>query len=212
MVKRLGTAGRHAPLILANIIFGISAISAGSDGDWANVALLVSLFFASLVPLVVERRFRVMIPVALQLLYAVLLIGGPYWGNYLHFYTVVTPWDMIIHFYSGFVITLASVYFLVVTEQRYDLALPPWFEMVVVLSVHGFVALLWEVAEFTVDATIGTSAQLGNYDTMTDMIVGTMASFIVVVGFILLRRRGWFRWLDLFLPEGNPGLMGLRED
>lgn len=43
-------------------------------------------------------------------------------------------------------------------------------------ALAGTTALGWEIGEFTVDQLAGTTLQEGNYDTMTDLILGTVGA------------------------------------
>ncbi|GAA4284163.1 hypothetical protein GCM10022261_16940 [Brevibacterium daeguense] len=190
--SKRSTARRHAPLIVTEVILAAFALTAVFRGNGTEALLPSALFLAALVPLPVEKLAAVRIPLRLQLLYALLLLSGPFFGSHLHFYAVWSPWDTVVHFFSGFLIALAAVFALGVTIRRYRLVLPVWFEAAVVISVSASVAMLWEFAEFFADLTIGTSSQLTNTDTMTDMVVGTLSAVIVAAAFILYRQRGWF--------------------
>ncbi|MCT1607774.1 hypothetical protein M3B43_10685 [Nesterenkonia massiliensis] len=62
-------------------------------------------------------------------------------------------------------------------------------EAVIIIAVKACLAFLWEVAEFFWDLAFGTSAQDHNFDTMTDMMLGSLPGFIIARALILHRTR-----------------------
>lgn len=203
-------AARHIPMLATAGLMVASAIIAvvSEQGPTATVPLLV--LPATLPPLIVERWARIRIPFSLQLQYAVLLIAGPYIGEHIGLYHAWDPWDKWVHLYSGFAISLGIIFALGITLRRYSLSLPPWVEAVIIIAVKACVALLWEVAEFFWDLIFGTSAQDHNFDTMTDMMLGTLPGFLLAAALILHRSKGWFGHLDSLLNAPIPSAGGHR--
>lgn len=198
-----GALKRHSPLIVAEIVFVAAAISSLVWGNSSEAVLPAANVLAALAPVIFEKMTGLRIPFGLQLLYALLLLGGPFLGSYLHLYAAWPQWDTVIHFYSGFVIALGAVFAFGIVEQWYHRVLPAWLEAVLIVSVSTFVAVLWEIAEFVSDLTIGTSAQVTNEDTMLDLIAGTVAPVIAAIAFLLFRHRGWFRFFARVLQQGH---------
>ncbi|MBD2762492.1 hypothetical protein IEE91_04580 [Kocuria sp. cx-455] len=184
MTKRVSLRGmllRHTPLIIVEAVFVVSFLGDRSRGDAENAFLAMGLFQVSLTPLVVEAIGRIRIPMYLQLLYAILLFTGGYMGSYRRFYDVWEPWDTVVHFYSGIMIAVWADYILRSVERKHGFVLPRWLRATVITSVSALVAMLWEVGEFAADQTTGSRAQINNYDTMVDMITGTLSALIVAV-------------------------------
>lgn len=172
---------RHVPMIILGLIFLISLVIEMGRGFGEGMVVLVGVLLATLVPLILERLTREVIPLYLQVLYGMLLLSGGYIGSYLHFYGVWYPWDTVVHFYSGFVIALGAHYALRVIMRRYRFTMPAWFHGVILTCVGMSGAFLWEVGEFVRDLVVGGNAQVDNQDTMSDMIAGTIAALIVAV-------------------------------
>lgn len=149
-------------------------------------------------PRVVERWARVRIPGTLLTMYALILLGAPWAGTTLDLYGLWSPWDTVVHFFSGIPIGLGWLLVFGVTARRSRLVLPPWLEALVITALGAFTAVLWEVSEYTSDQTIGTQAQFNNQDTMVDMMVGTLGGLLVAVALYLHRTRGAFRWLSRY--------------
>ncbi|WP_101649623.1 hypothetical protein [Brevibacterium ihuae] len=187
---RAGAFQRHLPLLATEVICLAAVVVAVVTRQWSDIIIPALLIPAGLVPLLLERWARTPIPAWLQGLYAALLLSGPFLGSHLHFYAVWGLWDTVVHFYSGILIALGTVYALGIAYRRTDLTPPPWFEAVVVIAVSGLVALLWEMSEFTADIVVGTNAQRNNTDTMVDLVAGTSAAVLVAIPLLLRRRRG----------------------
>lgn len=194
MMKRVSLRGmllRHTPLIVIEAVFVMSFLGDMSRGDAENAFQAMGLFQVSLAPLVVEAIGRVRIPLYLQLLYAILVFTGGYMGSYQRFYDVWEPWDTVVHFFSGIMIALWAGYILRSVMRKHSFVMPRWLLATVITSFSALVAMLWEIAEFAADQAMGSRAQIDNYDTMVDMITGTLSALIVAV---ILAWRAPRRW------------------
>lgn len=184
MTKRVSLSGmllRHAPLIAVEVVLLVAFVRDTTQGNPESAFMAMGLLQVSLTPLVAEAIGRVRIPMYLQLLYAVLIFTGGYMGSYLRFYDVWEPWDTIVHFYSGIMIALWADFILRAVMRKHRFEMPRWLHAVMVTSFSALVAMLWEIGEFTADQMTGSRAQIDNYDTMIDMITGTLSALIVAV-------------------------------
>lgn len=195
---------RHIPMLATALLMVVSAVIAMVDEGWVGAVVPLLLLPATVPPVVVEKWARIRIPTNLQVQYAVLLVAGPYFGEFIGLYHSWDPWDKVVHFYSGFAIAFGIIFALGVVLRRYSLSLPAWFEAVVIIAVKASVALLWEVAEFFWDLALGTSAQDHNFDTMTDMMIGTLPGVIIAAALILHRNGQRFRYLGSLLNAPLP--------
>lgn len=159
---------------------------------------------ATLPPLGLEILTGIRLPASLQTQYSVLLIAGPYAGEHLGLYHAWGPWDKWVHFYSGFFIAFGIVFALGAVLRRYSLMLPPWLEAVIVITTKASIALLWEVAEFIWDLIFGTTAQDHNFDTMTDMILGTTPGVLIAAALICHRTKRPLSYLHALLNAPLP--------
>lgn len=142
--RLLPTLQHHTTMIVAAVFFMVSAIMLMMLGYSGPAGIGLLLVLVSGVPRVGEKVAQATVPVSLQVQYAVLLLIGPYIGGALGLYRAWYPWDTIVHFYSGIPLTLAIIWALGVTLHRYQLSLPLWLEVVMVISVKAIAALLWE--------------------------------------------------------------------
>lgn len=161
-----------------------------------------------------ERRFRILIPSKMVVLYVLFLYGAIYLGEVRNFYYLIPHWDTILHTFSG--VMLGALGFSVVNllnkTDRVPLSLSPAFVALFALCFAMSVGVLWEVYEFCADGLLGTNMQkfgpqdgaafLGREalrDTMLDLIVDTVgASVVSLVGYLSLKlKNGWLESLLL---------------
>lgn len=162
----------------------------------------------TIAPWIVEKWAKIYIPLNLQWQFAALLLAGPYVGEYLGMYQR-GPWDKLVHLYSGFAVGFGIVFTLGLIVRKYQLWLPLWFEVTILVVAKGFVAMLWEVAEFFWDLILGTSAQDHNFDTMTDMMLGTLPAAFTGWALARYRTTGCFAYIGSLLNASQPAAFGI---
>ena len=192
---------RHSPLLAAGAVFAVTAVLAAARGDFMIAGLMAAIILAAAAPAVVERWAGTRIPTALLALYAGLLLAAPWLGTTLDFYGVWPPWDTLVHGVSGVPIALGWCFVLGLVRHRYGTVLPSWLATLTVLVGGMAVAMLWEVAEFVSDLTIGTQAQYDNLDTMQDLIAGTLGSAPVAAAVLGWRAGGRPAFVGRLLGE-----------
>lgn len=190
-------------MVVSGLLFVCSTGLALANGWQAETVIALVLSPLVVAPWLVERWTDVIVPLNLQTQYGMLIISGPYLGGYWGWYQSWPPWDTIVHFYSGFFISFALVVALGKTIHTYQLNFPVWLEMVALITVKAFIALLWEIAEFVFDLMFGTSAQGDNFDTMTDMIAALIPSMLIAIALYTYRRHGKFTYLGSLLNTGR---------
>jgi len=162
----------------------------------ATIALLV-------VPSLI-RKAGIRIPPLMELFCILFLFASVTLAKVLDFYTRIPSWDLILHFFSGPLITAIGIAFLGLWQfgGKGTKNLAPLF-----VALFGFlfsmtIAGLWEFYEFAFDTFFGTQMQkfelrgdvldTGLLDTMTDMLVAALGSVCYAV----------FTWIDLKFWNG----------
>jgi hypothetical protein len=194
---------RHVVMLVSGLVFLASGIAAALNADVRNLmisAILVGLVF---LPALVERWVDVVIPPNLQLQYALLLVAGPYLGGYWYWYPAWQPWDTLVHLYSGVFASFALIFLLGKVLETYQLALPVWLEMFLLVATSALVALAWEIGEFVFDLVFDTRTQGGNTDTMVDMIAGLAPSLVIALALFAYRRCGIFTYIGSLVAAGR---------
>lgn len=164
--------------------------------------------FVMMLPSLLSRKWKIVVPDVICILYYVFLYCAIFLGEVFEFYYLVPHWDTVLHAFSGAM--LGALGFELVDFLNRDggvkVSLSPLFTAVFAFSFALCIGALWEVYEFSFDALLGLNMQkhttadgvplVGTealLDTMKDLIVDAIAAFAVVtVGFLqntVLRRR-----------------------
>ena len=159
----------------------------------------------TLIPTFISRRFKIILPNTVYVLYFIFLYCAIYLGEVLDFYYRVPFWDTILHAFSGAM--LGALGFVLVDilnrDSNVNVSLSPLFVSLFAFCFALAMGALWEIYEFSVDKILGLNMQkhttefgiplsgaaaLG--DTMKDIIIDAIAAFAVaVIGFFTNRKR-----------------------
>lgn len=156
-------------------------------------------------PAFVNRRFAIEVPSAMQLAYFIFLYAAIYLGEVRSFYYRFEFWDSVLHFFSGAMLGVIGfqLVHLLNAAERHQVTLSPAFVAFFAFCFAVTCGAVWEIYEFTIDGLFGTNMQktitdtgealVGRaalLDTMTDLILDTMAALTVTVtGYLGLRYR-----------------------
>lgn len=204
-------------------ILVIGAALAAWEQQWMAAATTMAIVVLTFFPLVMERRFGVIIPPELELLATVFIFASLFLGEVRGYYLQFWWWDIALHTSAGFLLGIVGFLLVYILNERDSLHLH---------MSHGFVALfafvfavaiggLWEIFEFSMDRLFGMNMQKpmlgdpsGLTDTMWDMIVNALgAATISLLGYGYLRAAGsrsfLERWILAFI-RANPRLFRRR--
>ncbi|MBQ3259373.1 MAG: hypothetical protein IJA68_02535 [Clostridia bacterium] len=165
-------------------------------------------------PTLLRRRWGLVIPSRMMILYAVFLYASIYLGEVRNFYYRIPHWDNILHGFSGLMLgALAfSVIQLLNKSDRVPVTLSPLFVAVFTFCFAVTVGVAWEVYEFAADGLLGTNMQkfgpwdgaafsgrAALHDTMADLILDALGGLIMaLVGYVSLKfQKGWVEKLQL---------------
>lgn len=190
-----------APTTLENETEGIRL---KSDYVLILIQCLLGITVMSL-PGLLERKWRIVLPNTIVILYFVFLYCAIFLGEVFSFYYRIPHWDAMLHAFSGAM--LGALGFILVDFLNRDLhvkvSLSPFFLALFAFSFAVMIGVLWEIYEFSFDALlalnmqkhstasgiplVGTSAL---HDTMSDLCIDTLSALsISIVGGIMARKR-----------------------
>lgn len=115
--------------------------------------------------------------------------AAEYFGMMFSFYDRFTYFDLVLHFISGFLLTMYGDYFCRFLVKKCSCSDIPAI-IAVLFSVFFAVtgAVVWEIYEFLVDTFFGMTSQgVGVADTMEDLIAGSSGA--VICGALLFIRK-----------------------
>lgn len=189
-MKDYGTLRRHALAIPFELVMLGGAAVTLTKGDHLHLLTSVFTFFISFLPLALERRLHLRLPMAVQTAYVAFIFTSMFAGEVFGMYGRIWAWDDWMHFISGILIGIGVILWLVYLETKKNLRLPRWLQAYLILASAAFLALLWELAEFTSDQLFGTTSQNGDLvDTMLDLLYDAGGAVIVAVIWRLTTKR-----------------------
>ena len=111
-------------------------------------------------------------------------------GLFMGLYYSVSWWDTLTHFFSGIVVALfVTIFMLIAISNARTISVPvKWVPFLIIISVVAFEGM-WEIMEFAVDMTMGTSMQFDISDTVDDISTCAVAGVVAGVGAMLYLRR-----------------------
>lgn len=205
--------------LLLQFILLIGAAAAVWEQQWLNVLLIMGIIIITLLPLLLERRFKVFIPAEFKVLAIAFVFAAVFLGEVHGYYTRFWWWDIVLHTSSGFLLGIVGfllVYVLNETEQI-DMHMRPGFVAFFAFLFALGVGTLWEIFEFSMDLLFGTQMQKpmlgdpsGLTDTMIDHIVDAIGALIIaILGYGYLKTEGSESFLERWIQEfihANPRL------
>ncbi len=167
---------------LTYLVQGLILLSAASSitaGKYVLALIAGFAFLLALAPSAALRNTPLCLPWEVNLLVAVSL--------YLHimghigdYYVLFAPYyDKLTHLVSSVTVALLSTVLAAFAEHRGLARLTKPALIVFVLTFTLAAGAAWEIYEFVIDQILGTSLQLGNTDTMVDLIMDLIGATIV---------------------------------
>ena len=155
--------------------------------NWENVFLTAVVILLTLVPAVLSRRYRVILPPEFQLVAAAFIFLSLFLGSALDFYYHFWWWDLALHTASGFLLGIIGFVALYVLNQtdRLPPGMTPAFRCFFGVTFAVTLGVLWEIFEFVMGSAWPAfnmqSNETGVGDTMVDLIVDTAGAVVVAL-------------------------------
>jgi hypothetical protein len=189
--------------------------------DWENVFLTGAVIALTLLPALLDRRYRILVPPEFQLISAAFVFLSLFLGSAFNFYYRYWWWDVVLHISSGFLLGIIGfvALFLLNRTDRIPRGMRPGFLCFFAVTFAVFLGVLWEIFEFAVDRVAPgvnmQSNETGVRDTMWDLIVDTLgAAVVAAMGWAYLRTGRYSFIADgvrAFIGQ-NPQLVNRGED
>lgn len=140
-------------------------------GNWNNVFLcgLTLIFFV--IPAVIEKKFNLVLPDALQVLILLFIYSAEILGEINEFYIVIPHWDTILHTINGFLCAAVGFSTIDILNQKefFHATMSPVFVALIAFCFSMTIGVMWEFFEFGAD-------QVLKYDMQKDVIVDTIST------------------------------------
>ena len=214
----------HRISYLLKTILLLEILLAASGAQWQTAVVTAGIVAITMIPLVMEKRFRVYIPMEFEVLVIAFVFAALFLGEVRGYYVRFWWWDIALHTSSG--LLLGMIGFLLVhylnEVEDFGMHMKPGFvAFFAFLFAVGFGAI-WEIFEFTMDSLFGLDMQKtmlgdpsGLTDTMWDLIVDALGALVISIlgyGYLKSGMKESFleRWIRKFI-EKNPRLFGNRQ-
>lgn len=220
---RSRTIHRRLTLLLQGILCLELAVALWQQ-QWLTAGVTASIVLVTLLPLFVERLLRVYIPPQFQLLAIAFVFAALFLGEVRDYYTRFWWWDIALHTSSGALLGILGFLLVHVLNETEDvgLHLRPDFVALFAFTFSLAIGALWEILEFTLDATLGLNMQKpmagdpsGLTDTMWDLIVDAAGALVMaILGHRYLSRRKGRSFLETWIAAfvmSNPRLFRRRQ-
>ena len=167
-----------------------------------------------LVPGLLQKRFSIVLPHYMHVLFVVFLYAAIYLGEARNFYYIFPHWDTLLHGLSG--VMMGALGFSVVSmlnsAKSVRMHMSALFVAIFAVCFAVTLGVVWEIYEYLADASLGLNMQkhtsqdsvpyAGNAalaDTMKDLIVDLAGALLMgVIGYFSMRRHpGWLDSLDM---------------
>ena len=174
-----------------------------------------------LVPGLLQKRFSIVLPHYMHVLFVVFLYAAIYLGEARNFYYIFPHWDTLLHGFSG--ATLGALGFSVVSmlnsAKSVRMHMSALFVAIFAVCFAVTLGVVWEIYEYLADASLGLNMQkhtsgdsvpyVGNAalaDTMKDLIVDFAGALLMgIIGFLSMRKHpGWLDNFDIRTERAKP--------
>jgi hypothetical protein len=167
-----------ARILLIFAFFGAFKV----DRPVLMIFLLIT-FFATYIPLAMKKLFGIRTKSEAQILMLVLIYGTLFLSEVRNFFSGALWWDVLLTFVASLIMGFIGL--TVIYSLYQDRVIDTSHFMVILLSfsLSFSISALWEVVEFIIDSYVGFSLQqIGTGDTIKDLSIYAIGSFIVAFG------------------------------
>lgn len=157
-------------------------------GDWPLAIMATIAVAVALLPAILQRNYRIVLPWFLVFLLVLQLHLHTFWGVWLRFYDSHWFWDKLLHLKGtmlvSFVGFLAAYAIHLCGKARLTGPILGLFTVVFGNALGAW----WEIAEFLVDKTLQKNTQYGLDNTMIDLINNLLGSLVAAgLGWVYLK-------------------------
>ena len=139
--------------------------------DYESAAICVLTLVLLVMPSVAERKLRINLPNALEIVILLFIFAAEILGEIREFYVLVPHWDTVLHTINGFL--FAAIGFCIVNllndNPNTAMNLSPFYVAVAAFCFSMTIGVLWEFFEWGMDSWF-------NMDMQKDTIVNTVNS------------------------------------
>jgi hypothetical protein len=188
---------------LIRIILIVAASLAIYEKNIMVIFVILITFILTFLPDLIERKYKIDLPAEIEVIIVLFIFAAIFLGGPWDFYYKIWWWDSLLHFFSGIALGLAGFLILYVFYKKGKFKASPKTIMLFAFCFALSLGALWEIFEFSVDATLEYNMQkarnleteescntwLGVRDTMIDLILDATGALIAsILGYFYLKK------------------------
>lgn len=164
-------------------------ISAFIERQWLGGFAGSVVLLLSFAPAMIERRWKLALPVEFTLITSVFLYASFALGEARDFYERIWWWDLALHGLSALTIGVIGFLLIYVFYMTNRIQLRPGWMATITFALAVSVGTMWEIFEYLADLLLGLSMQKsGLDDTMSDLMIdATGAALAAFTGYYYVR-------------------------
>ena len=185
-------------ILLFTMVF--SFVGAILQHNWILMLLTLTIAIMICLPRFIGKWSNIVFPESLETFLIIFLYATLFLGELKHYYTTYWWWDVLLHASSGLAFGIIGFIILYIFYKTNKIETGPKMVAMFLFTFALATGALWEIVEFTIDQTFGTTMQSGRFygnviqsggllDTMKDLIddsIGALAASII--GYLYLKR------------------------
>ncbi len=183
-------------IIIVSFTYSLSILE---TSNFYNAIIKLSIIPFLFIPQLLNKLKIIKFTNGIEFIYLIFLFLAHFLGSIVDFYHQVPNYDTLMHFLSGILVSIIAT---MLIKQNNINQNKLFFNILFILGLSCLVACLWEYMEFTGDNLFNKDAQnvltTGVDDTMKDMIVATIGSFLYSLIFYIeskTGKKGFISWL-----------------
>lgn len=140
-------------------------------GNFNNAFLCALTLVLFIIPAVIEKKFNLALPDALQIIILLFIYSAEILGEINEFYILIPHWDTILHTLNGFLCAAVGFSTIDILNQKefFHATMSPFFVALVAFCFSMTIGVMWEFFEFGAD-------QLLRYDMQKDVVQSTIST------------------------------------
>lgn len=139
--------------------------------NYHNVFLCILTLILFVIPFLVQEKFKISIPSALEIIILLFIFSAEILGEIQNFYNIIPNWDTLLHTLNGFLAAAIGFSLIDILNRTnmFHITMSPIFVALVSFCFSMTVGVIWEFFEFATDIYFKTDMQ-------KDTIITTISS------------------------------------
>ncbi|MBQ7916003.1 MAG: hypothetical protein IJ315_04360 [Firmicutes bacterium] len=160
--------------IILRVIVIATMIMSFLSRNYQNVFMCVLTLILFYMPDILQRRLRIYLPDALEIIILVFIFAAEILGEIQSFYVKIPIWDTLLHTTTGFLAAAVgfSMVDLLNRNEQFSIRMSPIYMAVAAFCFSMTIGVMWEFFEFSMDVFFGM-------DTQKDTIVSGFSSVLL---------------------------------